>query len=123
MIKAIDLRIGNYFMFKGIKKPIQIQITDFSSLHDLTPIRLTADWLDKFGFEYTQGMGYNWYQKSFEFSDTKGCLDFGLVTVNENCTNLFVRGDWIKKISCVHELQNLFYCITNEDLIKNDKHS
>lgn len=116
-MEAKELRIGNIIKRKGI-----IVNADHQSFYDLIrypdqyePIPLTEDWLFRFGFDWdsdivNEEIGHQWY----EFKSLK--LDL----VNNN----FVYVGWqlpVLQIKYVHQLQNLYFALTGEELnLKNE---
>lgn len=112
MIQPNELRIGNYvFNGDGEVYPITVVHPITKVYERFEPIPLTEDWLVKFGFEKDQhipfklrsiGVNKNYYKGEF-----KGF-------------NLCVMGvDWVNvsgKIQKVHQLQNLYFAITGEEL-------
>ena len=119
MIKASDLRIGNLVISSS--KIIAIESIDkygvnvfycrdygeeYWCLHDnLTPIPLTEEWLLKFGFEKSIiGMRLN----VFLFSDGVMCIPDGQ------------EARELPHIKYVHQLQNLFFALTDKELTVNE---
>jgi hypothetical protein len=133
---AKELRIGNLLQddkSKVILKVIEVKengalfyVTDrskFPLLHEwkAEQIPLTEEWLIKFGFEFD---GYN------EF--TKGDLLFDNEYTDKGEWNVILKGVDIKpvesknkyvcnyypkaEIKYVHQLQNLYFALTNEEL-------
>ena len=110
-MKANELRIGNlvYLWHNALEySEFEANYTAIRQIHQgieaYTPIPLTEEWLLKFGFEkdcdiYTLGV-YTMY------SDDNNDLYF--------C--FFMYGDWEKKIEHVHQLQNLYFALTGEEL-------
>lgn len=45
------------------------------------------------------------------------------ITVNENCTHCFTDGTFAAEIKHVHQLQNLYFALTGEELTLKDKAS
>lgn len=116
MIKASELRLGNYVWNETQQKAVQVDLKILSEQFYCTdpkkawpPIKLTEEWLLKFGFERSGGL----YEKD--------PLTY-LLTHNEallwgegSCINIGV-------IKYVHQLQNLYLSLTGQELtIKNDK--
>lgn len=130
MIKANELRIGNYF----IKDNCQDQITgifhemngddDFYyiqaldkldySLDSIDPVPLTKEWLIKLGFEtnydvhlFTASINY------LQFKVQPKTLTFACI--GKDLWRIKI-GDLEIHINFVHELQNLFFVLTGEEL-------
>ena len=114
-MKATELRIGNYitteYMNKSIFKVISIHSDRiyFESVREnfksdtiqnyIKPIQLTEEWLFKFGFDKAVN---GWWSSDEIFSYRDGYFGFGV--------------DRYTKIQYVHELQNLYFALTGEDL-------
>jgi hypothetical protein len=116
-MKANELRIGNYIspLGKGITIVEGfctwdglIQSSSFAerSIEDFEPIEITKEWLLKLGFEYSE----------FEDLYQKGGYDVDIID-NVYC-HFYINeyGDWYKDIDHVHELQNLYFALTGEEL-------
>lgn len=71
------------------------------------PIKLTEDWLLKFGFEKP---AYSWIGEKFHLSEWDEYPLNWCVAFNKN--NAVI----VDKLKYVHELQNLFFAITGEEL-------
>jgi len=131
-IKAEELRLGNYVdvprkdqspfridAFESLSKTF-IKVAMIHPIHgenfhpltwygdDLKPIPLTEEWCIKFGF-----------QKDLENTIYKNinkhcflCYDNNIVLLLEEENNWCIR-----KIKYVHELQNLYFALTGEELI------
>ena len=131
-MKANELRIGNMVLMNN--KPYPITFDDFAkhglelvcdspiTIHfdELKPIPLTEEWLLRFGFEehetvkclYSKRVGNFEIHLTIEGSDL---LDIELSSTN-------ISGAYPDKnlFKYVHQLQNLYYCLTGEELtIKN----
>lgn len=120
MVKSNELRIGNLLhadreagRFVAVAEIRETKIivhdNDWSGLkHDeLSPIPLTPEWLRKFGFEE---------EKYF-----KGTHSFGDFSIVASDFQPVVMGydDFVrfgKPQQFVHQLQNLFYALTGEEL-------
>ena len=118
-MEATELRIGNYVMNEhskiltvlGIKETSLYLYEKYKSqsgsyfIEKIWPIPLTEEWLLKFGFEKIAG--YLWKckqlgeQRFIENHLTKGYFE----THYES-----------KHIQYVHQLQNLYFALTNEEL-------
>jgi hypothetical protein len=115
-MKANELRIGNYFT-DGANILIVKSISDYPSdgfklnggtfYEDLClPIPLTEEWLIKFGFEYDKFCGI-W---NFKF--------FSITTKGSGYVNSINGGEYDNGIefNYVHQLQNLYFALTGEEL-------
>lgn len=115
-MKTTDLRIGNrtnngvvigiadgYIECAG-----NYNITGRTSFRDadLEPEPLTEEWLKKFGFEYEPGSIDVWWVGSFG-------IDAAGKSYHYTCGE-YIHGIGIKH---VHQLQNLYFALTGEELI------
>lgn len=118
-MKAQELRVGNYVQLED--KFIEIDIESFSNknIMDLPltewcqPILLTEDWLLKFGFyivnpSFSNKIYYNKIRPELE------------IRLSGNEYNLGIESEWLKEIKYVHELQNLYFVLTGEELNKKE---
>ncbi len=115
-MKASELRIGNLVKYKHLSESSSISAFDISQISDdnsnVEPIRLTEEWLLKFGFkkdlendlylESTSTSFFVWQNKRVELLDNK----------NNIC---------ISHCKYVHQLQNLYLALTGEELILIEK--
>jgi len=118
-MKANELRLGNYVGFWGTTdfvtqvNEIEIETNAYNnvSINDVKPIPLTEEWLIKFGFfpsKYKDGYTISPYGKN-EFLLDKEYTDEGEW---DFCTD----ENYLKTIKYVHQLQNLYFALTNEEL-------
>jgi hypothetical protein len=129
-MKASELRIGNLILFSNKIEPDKIiKITPRwfrSSMEDENyeineywkPISLTKKWMTDFGFTYTppgiqgadmwQGMGY-WTKKD-QFANEVIFRSW------RDKLDLRLAGYFNTDYSFVHELQNIWYYLTKEEL-------
>jgi len=115
-MKAKDLRIGNYVNMDGYPAEV-FKITKAfigcgrfrqKNFDEIEPIPLTEEWLIKFGFnkehneewECNIPVFYLWYNESFK------CFQ---ISPNSNFPTTLL-------IKYVHQLQNLYFALTGEDL-------
>lgn len=113
-----ELRIGNYALTKGnYENSGDYQETYITANHikeiDLSEllcsgVPLTEEWLLKFGFEEVDYAG--------------GCYNLGIVCIDTSDFNCVVNGKWLDvKIQYVHQLQNLYYALTQTELQLTEK--
>lgn len=122
MITEQEIRFGNYLNYDNIAfKVVKIapkfigldneyDFEDYADIKDIQPIPITEEILLKCGFEKltTKSEGYN----ASSYSYRRGyslivCLDDGIWSVS------FWQGNEKKYL---HQLQNLFFALTNEEL-------
>ena len=111
-MEAKELRIGNLFRFistnyieyvSEIKtNGLKTAIINNVSIKDTEPIPLTEEWLVKFGFEKLEGWDDMFY---FQIS--------GFQIYEYNVSGYEYDGFNIKYL---HQLQNLYFALTNEEL-------
>ncbi len=113
-LKAQDLRIGN--LVSGIfevEKVLEIHQsfvnTDgrkYTPLQEIKPIPITEEWLLKLGFERGENPHFITYKRGeIELLDNIGQF-----------FRVYYSKTHLMDIKYIHELQNLFYCITGNEL-------
>ena len=141
-MKASDLRVGNLIYWNipekeniihvvaGIrnKTPQTTPISLGESIDDYKPIQLTEEWLVRFGFNkeeiqiskghgFFYSMNYMDYKYSFSFAEFRGDWGFYHSYTDATDDKDNNRFDFIScGIKYVHQLQNLFYALTNTEL-------
>ena len=132
-MKANELRIGNWINVGGELN--QFSIADFCDIFDngdkwfkdlFKPIPLTEEWLLKFGFEEIENLHTHW--KSDKGFFLNGYIIFmekiiGVI-IGEKSNSKFYDHSYqyrngigiIKQIQYVHQLQNLYFALTGEEL-------
>ena len=119
MITKEELRIGNYVSINRIER--KVKNTDFIQASfelKLNPIKLTEEWLLKFGFDLiTKGSDESGYIKEYYL------LDNLTIVYDENfdlsiCSDLGIC-PFLKNFKLVHQLQNLYFALTGEELTTN----
>lgn len=111
MIEPRELRIGNLLYIQtGATSLCPIEITGLDIydqfkgfIPSLQPIPLTEEWLVKFGFEKKRGWDDSPFYK-------KNDVDIYIVSDKSFTNELDVP------IKHVHQLQNLYYALTGEEL-------
>lgn len=125
-MEAKELRIGNLVMtnFKREEEIIDIKPIDFieNYIKLYKPIPLTEEWLLKFGFEKIKistsinNLFITYYKKDdIVIYNLQDHFEIELITKFGKQFNLFKV---FKKQ--VHILQNLFFCLTGEELTLNN---
>ena len=120
-MKTKELRLGNYIedVFDIKRYEVrQLDLEDFSAMlnyrnsnHQNTykPVKLNNEWIKSFGFENSKTQ-----DKFFTKDNT-----IGISTADDKFR--FIQGNFVcqivlREIEFVHELQNLYYAITNVEL-------
>lgn len=134
-MKANELRVGNYVDYIGevvtiigvtAEHPFINRITiDYLEYEEILPIPLTEEILLKCGFE--ECTDYYFDGKSMFFYDIHKSLENSefYIYFNENnkiCLSIMEEEDIISKslnIQHLHQLQNLYFALTNEELTIN----
>ena len=134
-MNANELRIGNKILFiicdkedskLDEKKEITVDISDFEFIRDndslFEGIPLTEEWLLKFGFvnnhEYTYTLYFNCvfgYLNELEFffePNEDVCITLRQKDISEKEKESI----FLNKLEYAHQLQNLYFALTNEEL-------
>jgi hypothetical protein len=122
-MKASELRIGNLIYQDGeVTEVLRLNSTTINSSgeDDCSGIPLTEEWLIRAGFElsYTGSDFKNYRKEGFD-----QLADYGVqcVVLKEKHPAYLKCGYYENEIDCqyIHQLQNLFYCLTGEELTIN----
>ena len=117
-----ELRIGNYikgigikptWLIEGIKGDLIYSLDEWRLLNSFEPILLTEEWLLKFGFDFSVD---TWYLKGVAIWETECCNAKG----NEEIGFFYELRDvgmMDMNIKYVHQLQNLYFALTGQELI------
>jgi len=108
-MKTTDLRIGNLVLSKGI--PVQIEEIMWETVRYcfgefpidyIQPVPITEEWLLRFGFEFRVVYGNNFWTLNniLIFEDKNGNFEYSVGL----------------KIQSIHQLQNLYFALTGEEL-------
>lgn len=146
-MKASDLRIWNLVKYREdlkdmkperVGKKIEVGADDILFLTEIEgynecpiePIPLTEDWLLRFGFEkdgeceheYTE----YYYSKSVIIGQSNHSERIRIILPSNHCEIGDTMDDMMYllniSIDYVHQLQNLYYCLTGEELkLSNDE--
>ena len=119
-MEANELRLNNWV--NHCNKEVQITIHDLFDIavfedDVFTPIPLTEEWLLKFGFnkEYKKGyIGIDVFNSDFVLTEPLKMGEW-----QTNYTFQFETGSVpkFKEIKYVHQLQNIYFALTGEELI------
>lgn len=124
-MKTRELRIGNYLNYKNTQDLAIVHLINGEKHYDCRdeygftpngnyePIKITEDWLIKFGFKKKEFDKLYPKERHFLYEvnlyHTKQELFEGYIVSYENT---LIRG-----VRYVHELQNLYFCLTGNELI------
>jgi len=100
----IDLYYNNGDVRKGLICESQL----------CTPIPLTEDWLKSFGFEFPESSKSCIHPNTMLFELWKPNFDFGSFRAGRFNAGVFLQVS--EKIQYVHQLQNLYFALTGEEL-------
>jgi hypothetical protein len=120
-MKANELRIGNYY-YGDVLFPSEYNVITANDLVELDsdplddyyqPLPLTEEWLIKFGFGDARITDRLYTRKK-----TDGFYGFYINKETMSYCTFDYEGtiDDIIKIEYVHQLQNLYFAVTNEEL-------
>ena len=131
-MKANELRLNNWVRFS--EEQIDFKVVEISEkgiavvnvseetwieLDQFEPIKLTEEWLVKFGLLGTSisSTKKNYWSKERDFS-----IDVEFTFVNDELLYFYVLCQNRKtNIQYVHQLQNLYFALTGEELTLNSK--
>jgi hypothetical protein len=122
-MKANELRVGNWFNEFGIPKQVtpnlilklyQIEIAGKVAI-DISPIPLTPEILVKAGFDKQQTIvGMN---DGFDYAIGFNPVTYNhILLINSNRCGEFFYQNIHHQIKYVHQLQNLYFCLTGKEL-------
>jgi len=128
-MKAQELRIGNYvngiysegeFIGEVLTVDLEgclidtnsIGIYDLTSLKNIKPIPLTEKWLVKFGFEKVREDAFDIQYKYFLENKNTFRVIGKSVSIRSGLSGITISTN----IEHVHQLQNLYFALTGEEL-------
>ncbi len=133
-MKANELRIGNWVRQRESDTYIQIEqyLLCNEELCHYQPIPLTEEWLLKFGFYLDKNQWYNIkYFTDCNESTEEMCITINLASNRCAIFDAIEETDMVnilsypiftaKRIYYVHQLQNLYFALTGEELINGGK--
>lgn len=125
-MKANELRENNWYrckIYNGNKDVLmQFTLQEYKYIHLFEPIPITPEILEKCGFEYKpcgisgsdmwQGMGF-WNIKNCDWVSFRGGF------FRTKPIELILTGYFNSRIQYLHQLQNLYFALTGEELEVN----
>ena len=102
-MKSSELRIGNYISVKnmGVDLPAIIERgVEIDASNEFNPIPLSEEWILRAGFKHIHD---DWYYN---------CI----LSVNISKKTAHVGNYCVNNIEFVHQLQNLYFALTSEEL-------
>lgn len=122
VFKASDLRVGNLINVLNPNTGIwNIEATKgktimilqqeeghYLLINNLKPIPLTEEWLLKLGLKKTE------YKSQIIYDS--GLQNSTYIIIDENNSSYFMWGAYLTSIKYVHELQNLYFALTQREL-------
>jgi hypothetical protein len=121
-MKPEELRIGNWILYCGSKNKVtgimcsydeheyivEVNPPDCFNAHwsQISPIPLTEEWLERFGFEKVE----SWAGTTFENTNGDWANPGGQMYIISEDVRTYCP-------KYVHQLQNLYYALTGEELI------
>jgi len=123
-MKANELRIGNYIIRNGFKPEIVDGWKMFAKIEQVPdwyfPIPLTEEWLLKFGFEKTESDNseelYLWSIQIANNTSLYFNRDIDEWYLSHEWNSNHFKNDFWNKPKYVHQLQNLYFALTGEEL-------
>ena len=114
-MKANELRIGNLINWDTVDSPSYFELKHFKYLDRIKPIPLTEEWLLKFGFERDGKYDFELKVNGIYFRGM--CDDRQPINTSISIFNL---PDCAIKVKQVHQLQNLYFALTGQELTLKD---
>lgn len=132
-MKANELRLGNHVLNENKHEVVFQLVTELNGEylvieginntpeHEITPIQLTEEWLLKFGFEKCINSVTHWFKKQISPSVYLGIDIIGATSITEEFQNEFICLVFLpNKVQYVHQIQNLYFLLTGEELEINE---
>jgi hypothetical protein len=111
-----ELRIGNWVLYEG--KPTEVDEFFLGAFKHLKaePIELTVEVLERAGFE---ALSRERYFRTKSYADMQtGVIVHHYESEDESVINYIHEPNITKELKYLHQLQNLFYCLTGEEINK-----
>jgi hypothetical protein len=124
MIDPKELRIGNYYLSpqNEVERAAFVSIDSISphrgfspgwTISKCEPIKITREWLEQFGFQKEYN-SLNAFRYELYLEHNRWLSDWGMVGFMLRGDNDF--GVFIYDIMYVHQLQNLYFALTGQEL-------
>ncbi len=120
-MKANELRIGNWAMYSSKIQVNENKIRECVDHPDrFAPIPLTKEWLERFGFE-RRGEGYssNIFYRQEDLLNWEYAVHISKETGITVSHGFYGQFSELANIGYVHQLQNLYFALTGEELNQN----
>lgn len=117
LVHVSKIMIGNYYLNdKNIPCVFTYDLYETYLFEGVKPIPLDEEWLIKFGFEQFKEYKYgnSYIKKSFYFD--LECLMLGRFYPNEKNSEKYSMAPSSITIEFVHQLQNLYFALTGNEL-------
>ena len=130
-----DLRVGNwvqdtqhflgYFQLQGIKSEYGgfIETPDqWIPFNEVAGIKLTYEWLKQFGADMNSDPTFvlNTIDKELFLVESKDGLFYPAIWATAEFSCFENSQIHLNAISCVHELQNIYYTLTGQELVRQN---
>lgn len=131
-MKSNELRIGNYVDYKGKKDDVYFETSIYGvvgntiytenrfmddeydyfqdDIKTVKPIKLKINHIINLGFKETSLMDYYFKELSEIQIEVKNKKEF----------HLYFKDEFVRQINFVHELQNIYFALTKEELKINE---
>jgi hypothetical protein len=124
LIQANELRVGNLYDNNGVFKkasPNTIEEVWEAPRSWCKPIPLTEEWLLKLGFKQCGYEMLSWKHETLLPSFDLGGINWADFDEPDYQFLTYKVGDEILRIDYVHQLQNLYFALTGEELKQQEQ--
>lgn len=123
MADSKDFRLGNYVLVFGSEVDTIKHLSIGKIPIDATPISITTDWLVRLGFsQFSAENGYK--SRKWTLAEAKHVPDWFYLKRETHKGvrqfNAYTKGTRLSTIEYIHQLQNLYYCLTGRELTIHD---
>jgi hypothetical protein len=129
-MKASELRIGNLIKGKSPEKKVYeepVELNEYyfllflNNMMDVEPIPLTEEWLLKLGFKQCGYEMLSWKHETLLPSFDLGGINWADFDEPDYQFLTYKVADEILRIDYVHQLQNLYFALTGEELKQQEQ--